>query len=121
MVKIKKEHPKFNVPNFGSKNRKRVKARWRKQRGIDNKKRIKRNFAGAEPTIGYKNPKELNGIRANGKRAIVVHNLTELNNIISEKKEVDITFAKALGKRKKLDFMKIANEHKIKVTNGVSL
>ena len=37
----KKTHPTFSIPNFGSKHRKRVPARWRKQRGIDNKKRIK--------------------------------------------------------------------------------
>jgi ribosomal protein L32E len=59
----KKGHPTFNVPNFGSKSRSRVKARWRKQRGIDNKKREKMDFMGAEPTIGYRNPESLRGVR----------------------------------------------------------
>ncbi|MDE1811213.1 MAG: hypothetical protein KGH66_04175, partial [Candidatus Micrarchaeota archaeon] len=60
----KKPHPKFNVPNFGARSMSRVPERWRKQRGIDNKKRIKRNFMGAEPTIGYGNPKAIRGVRA---------------------------------------------------------
>ena len=40
MKMIKRKHPRFNVPNYGAKKRKRVMARWRKQRGVDNKKRI---------------------------------------------------------------------------------
>ena len=42
MIVKKKSHPNFKVPNYGAKTGRRVKARWRKQRGIDNKKRIKR-------------------------------------------------------------------------------
>ncbi|MEM0106653.1 MAG: eL32 family ribosomal protein, partial [Candidatus Micrarchaeaceae archaeon] len=63
---VKKLHPKFLVPNVYAKNRSRVKDRWRKQRGIDNKKRIKKAFMGAEPTIGYRNPSSIRGTRKNG-------------------------------------------------------
>ena len=59
----KKTHPKFNIPNYGTRAGAAVKDRWRKQRGIDNKKRIKRSYAGASPEIGYRNPEELRGIR----------------------------------------------------------
>ena len=51
----KREKTRFTVPNFGAKNRKRVRERWRKQRGIDNHKREGKANRGATPGIGYKN------------------------------------------------------------------
>src|ERR1700733_9434569 len=95
----KKTHPTFSIPNFGSKHRKRVPARWRKQRGIDNKKRVKKDFMGAEPTIGYGNPKSLKGIRASGRRIILIHNAKELSKIIGEMKrdEIEVTIGTSVS------------------------
>lgn len=121
----KKTHPKFNVPNFGARNRSRVKARWRKQRGIDSKKRIKKRFMGAEPTIGYGNPKELKGIRANGKRIVLVHNVDELNGVLQMMTRgyegfalPDITIAKSVSIRKRIAITELAKKGNLKVTNG---
>jgi ribosomal protein L32E len=119
MALKKKNHPTFSIPNFGAKGRSRVSDRWRKQRGIDNKKRTKKNFMGAEPTIGYGNPEELKGVRQNGNRAVLVHDVNELQEVISSAKGVDIILASTLSDRKKAIFTKIALEHKIQVTNGV--
>jgi ribosomal protein L32E len=121
MVLNKKKHPKFNVPNFGAKNRKRVKERWRKQRGIDNKKRVKKDFAGAEPTIGYGNPESLKHVRASGKRAVVVQNISQLKEVISNPDMVDyeVTLASVLSRRKRVQMMKLAKENKIHVTNSI--
>lgn len=117
----KKLHPKFNVPNQGAKNRSKVKDSWRKQRGIDNKKRVKKNFAGAEPTIGYKNPDSIRGLRFNGKRNLVVHNMDELEKLIDSKEKVDITLAKNLGKRKRQEMIKKVKGTDYRVTNGVGI
>lgn len=114
----KKGHPKFNVPNFGTKSRSRVPERWRKQRGIDNKKRIKKSFMGAEPTIGYGNPAEIRGIRANGKRIVIVNNVKEVEAVTKEM-NVDITIAHAVSKRKRVDITKAAESRGFNVTNGV--
>ena len=118
----KKRHPKFNVPNYGAKNRKRVLERWRKQRGIDNKKRIKKSFMGAEPTIGYANPMELRGVRADGAVAVVVHNVDELQGAIRSAenggRKTDVTLASALSRKKRAAFATVARQHGIKVTNG---
>lgn len=122
-MKIKKrQHPRFNVPNAGARNRSRVPERWRKQRGIDSKKRVKKAFAGAEPTIGYGNPQELRGVRANGRRAMLVHNANELKSMISNQgvEEFEVTLASALSRRKKMELTKLANDNKIRVTNGVA-
>jgi large subunit ribosomal protein L32e len=117
---MKKGHPKFNVPNFGARSRKRVKARWRKQRGIDNKKRIKRNFMGAEPTIGYGNPKSVKGVRANGKRIALVRNAGELERLIKTKAldGDDITIASGVSLRKRIEITEIAGKARLNVTNG---
>src|SRR5271169_3478888 len=94
MVLRKKSHPTFNVPNFGTKSRKRVPERWRKQRGIDNKKREKMDFMGAEPTIGYRNPESLRGVRRDGKRLVLVHNTEELKALLQgDVSAINVTIA----------------------------
>ncbi len=121
MIMKKKGHPRFNVPNAGAKSRSRVKERWRKQRGIDSKKRVKKSFAGAEPTIGYRNPESIRGIRASGNRAIMVYNTEQLREIISgAEKGYEITLSGALSRRKKAELSKLATDNGINVTNGVS-
>ncbi|MGD0511049.1 MAG: eL32 family ribosomal protein [Candidatus Micrarchaeaceae archaeon] len=116
----KKTHPTFSIPNYGAKKRKRVLPRWRKQRGIDNKKRIKRNFMGAEPTIGYGNPESLKGVRVNGNRVVLVHNADELNRLVEGKALAgcDVTIARSVSVRKRIAITEIANKSKIRVTNG---
>ncbi len=114
----KKGHPTFNVPNFGAKSRKRVLPRWRKQRGIDNKKREKMDFMGAEPTIGYRNPEHLRGVRASGKRIVIVHNVDELKGVLAgDFSGLDVTIAGGVSIRKKIAITEFA-KGKVNVTNG---
>lgn len=121
MTLKKKSHPKFNVPNYGAKSRKRVLPRWRKQRGIDSKKRIKKAFMGAEPTIGYKTPDMLMGLRASGKRLIVVHNVSELKSAANGMPEFADTFevsiAGGVGKKKGASIIGAAKTLGMKVVN----
>lgn len=120
-AKIKKRHhPKFNVPNYGAKNRSRVKDRWRKQRGIDNKKRIKKDFMGAEPNIGYGNPRELRGVRTNGKKLLRISSTSQLSSMSAEaSKEFDVVISKSVGKRKRNEMASIARSKGIRIVNGV--
>ncbi|HLC68392.1 MAG TPA: eL32 family ribosomal protein [Candidatus Bilamarchaeaceae archaeon] len=74
----KKKKPYFNVLN--SSFMKSVKSRWRKPRGVSNKKRIRRASTGASPRIGYRNPVSIRGIHPSGKAEIMIHNLNELQN-----------------------------------------
>jgi large subunit ribosomal protein L32e len=116
----KKGHPKFNVPNAGAKSRSRVKPRWRTQRGIDNKKRIKKKFMGAVPGIGYRNPEQLRHVRADGTIAKLVHNTSELLELLEnpEDSNISVTIAGAVGKRKRAAIAELAKKNGIKVTNG---
>ncbi len=118
----KKQHPKFNVPNFGARNRSGVKERWRKQRGIDNKKRIKKSFMGAEPTIGYRNPEQLRFLKANGKRTLLIHSMREFNEMLEnpdiDAKGFDVTIAHEVSRRLRAEIVKAAEQNKMYVTNG---
>ncbi len=120
LVTEKRSHPKFNVPNFGAKHRKRVRERWRKQRGIDNKKRIKKDFMGAEPNIGYGNPESLRGVRASGKRLKTVQNGKELEAIVQNEGADSYEFAigHAVSKRKRAEIAKLAGNLGAKIVNN---
>ncbi|MDE1868677.1 MAG: hypothetical protein KGH60_01790 [Candidatus Micrarchaeota archaeon] len=119
MVLKKKSHPKFNVPNFGARSRSRVPERWRKQRGIDNKKRIKKDFMGAEPTIGYKTPDKIMHVRPSGLRSVIVHNANELKELIAAKRleGYEVTIAKPVAKRKRIEIITLAKSSNVRVTN----
>jgi large subunit ribosomal protein L32e len=114
---IKKEHPKFVVPNFGEKRHKRVQYRWRKQRGIDNKKRIKRSGYGAVPNIGYKNNDSIRGLRQEGRRSILINNRKELE--AADSKDAVFVFAHSLSRKTRLELQKIADAKGLDVANRV--
>lgn len=107
----KKSKPKFNVLNAGFK--KRVKDRWRKPRGIDNKKKIRLAWAGASPRIGYKNAAEVRGMHPSGLFEVIVHNTNELKAAVGKAARI----ASGVGKRKRAEIAKIANEMKIQLVN----
>ena len=116
----KKSHPKFNVANMQAKKRKRVKERWRVQRGLDSKKRMKKAFAGAEPTIGYRNPESIRHIMSNGARAYLVHNEPELKEMMGNPniEKFDVIIAKGVGKLKRKQIIESAKKGGIRVRNG---
>jgi ribosomal protein L32E len=117
---LKKSHPKFNIPDCGAKNRSRVKPRWRKQRGIDNKKREKIAHAGAEPTIGYKNSPVVAGVRADGKRIVLVHSLMEMQGLIDrrELEGYNVIVSKSVSRRKNMLITELAKRSNVRVVNG---
>ena len=111
VMKKKKKKPKFNVLNLGF--HKRVKKRWRKPRGTHNKKRMKNKWAGASPSIGYRNPEELRDLHPNGHKEILVHNMADLEGL----KDVLVRVAAAVGARKRELIEKKAQSMKLKVVN----
>lgn len=113
MVK-KKSKPKFNVMNDGF--MKSVKSRWRKPRGIDNKKRIRCAFAGASPRVGYGNASEIKGRHPCGKKEVLVRNLNQLASLQNAKDAVMI--AGAVGKQKREMILAKAKAMGLKVLNA---
>ncbi len=115
MIK-KKSHPTFNVPNFGAKHRKKVQERWRKPRGIDSKKRVKRSGYGASPNIGYKNNDDVRYSRPDGTLALVIHNQKELEGAAGNP-DVSVIFAHSLSKRTRAELAKAADQKGIRIVN----
>ncbi len=118
MIK-RKRHPKFYVPNFGAPNRSRVKERWRSQRGIDNKKRVKKKELGFSPNIGYKNGAKVRYARADGTFEALVHNQGELMTLIQSKEGKAVRFAHDLSARKRAMLQQMADKNGLKVVNRV--
>ncbi len=116
MKTMKRRKTKFTVPNFGAPNRKGVKARWRHQRGIDSKKRVKKLNRGAVPKIGFKNSDAVRYARPDGSFELLVHNRDELLSILTMP-GYSAMFAHDLSARKRSELKKLADERKIEVLN----
>ncbi len=93
----KRKKPRFNVPNYGF--MKSVKKRWRRPRGVDNKKRIRKKFAGASPRIGYRNPKLLRYVHPKGKKEMLVNNTFDLNT--AKDNDMFVRIAAQVGGKKR--------------------
>ena len=111
--KKKKDHPRFKRPNVGRSTRSRLDDNWRKPRRQGNKQRKKLNKAGKWPTIGYKNPEELQNVHPCGLKEILINNVNDLENL----EGVAIRIASGTGKRKKIEIVKKANEKGLKILN----
>jgi ribosomal protein L32E len=111
---LKRRHFKFVVPNFGFKNRKTVKDRWRKQRGEDNKTRVGKKGSGRSPKIGYKRSNALRYRIYNGLLETVVHNEKELL-ALKNAEERSVRFAHDLSRKKRAELKKLADANKIKI------
>ncbi len=107
-----RKHPKFLPPNFGRK--KRVKERWRKPMGIDNKKRISKKIMGASPTIGWRSPRDQRDIHPSGLRELLVRNLADLSGASN----VVIRIAASVGSKKKMVILEKAKSMKLRVLNS---
>ncbi|MBN1169911.1 50S ribosomal protein L32e [Candidatus Micrarchaeota archaeon] len=104
--------PTFNVLNCG--HRKKVKPRWRKPRGTHNKKRMKMEWAGASPGIGYGSPEASKGRHPNGTKEVLVRNLADLEKLDG----VSVRISAAVGIRKKKAIVEAAKAKKLKVLNS---
>lgn len=112
MKTTKKKKPKFNVLNYGF--MKSVKASWRKPRGVDNKKRIRRAWAGASPRVGYRNPAAIRHLHPSGKHEILIHNLNELQYASGKL----VRLASQLGARKRAAIEAKAKEMGLEMINA---
>ena len=114
-LKGKKKKPKFNVLNArgGKRAKRKVKTRWRKPRGVDNKKRIRKASHGASPRVGYKNPASIRGLHPSGLKEVLVNNPAELE---AAKGHIARISGK-VGKRKRAEIEKKAEELKIPLAN----
>ena len=114
----KRKHAVFRVPNYGAKNRKGVKERWRKPRGIDSKIRVEKKGHGATPKVGYKNHASVRFARKDGTFERLVHNEAELLAIQGDKTKVAI-LAHGLSRRTRMSLQKTADSKGIRIANRI--
>lgn len=108
----KKKKPAFNVMNLGF--FKSVKKRWRRPRGTHNKKRMKFQWTGASPRIGYRNAAEMRDIHPSGLREMLVNNPAELEGLAG----VVLRIASGVGGKKRALIEGKAKALKLRVVNS---
>ena len=114
--KIKREKPDYLRPYWWTKIRlKNRMDSWRRPRGIHNKMRKRKKGRPPLVEVGYGSPKKVRGLLSNGKRPVIVHNVEELEKIDKEKEIAVI--ASTVGKRKRLEIIKRAQELGIEIYN----
>ncbi len=109
----KRKKPRFNVMNYGF--MKSVKKRWRRPRGVDNKKRIRKKFAGASPRIGYRNPVAIRGFHPKGKLEMLVNNFADLES--AKKNDRFVRIAAQVGTKKRNQILEKAKTLGLTVLN----
>jgi len=111
----RKWHPVFRG-RFGKKNirRKSIEKwdKWRKPHGIDLDKGLQHGF---RPKIGYGNKAELKHLHPSGYREVAVCNMNDLEKIDSKTHAARIS--RTIGKRKRNEIVKKANEKGVWVLN----
>jgi len=113
ILRLRKKKPRFmrqELPKL-----KRLKDKWRRPRGIDSKKREGKRGKGKLPKIGYKKPAIVRGIHPSGFYPVLVHNVEELTLINPEEEAAII--ARAIGRRKRNEIIRSANELNITILN----
>ncbi|MFH7882617.1 MAG: 50S ribosomal protein L32e [Candidatus Aenigmatarchaeota archaeon] len=91
------------------------KGKWRRPRGSQSKMRKRLKSKRKMPSPGYGAPKSLRYLHPSGFKEVLVYNLKDLEKINPEKEAIRV--AHAIGKRKKSEIVKKAEEMKIKVLN----
>ncbi len=109
----KRTHPKFLRPNYGRSSRSRIKLAWRRQRGIDNKKRMKIRYMGASPSIGYGQPSAIKGFHPSGVPEVLVQSPSEISGL----KGVIVRIASGVGRLKREAIIKLAEAAKLRIAN----
>ena len=107
----KKKKPKFSPMNLTT--RIRVKDRWRKPRGVANKRRRKCAYVGPSPRVGYKNAEEARHLHPLGLPEFLVKTPTELDGA----KDVLVRIAGSVGAKKRTLIEEKAKKLGLRVLN----
>lgn len=94
---------------------KRLKTSWRRPRGLHSKIRVREKSKIKMPSIGYGAPKELRYLHPSGFKEVLVFNANDLQKI--DPKTQAIKIAHTVGRKKRGEILKKAEELKIKVLN----
>ena len=110
----KKSKPKFLRQNWQAYRRLRN-AKWRMPRGSQSKLRIKQKSHGSHVSIGWGTPVSIRGLHPSRMKEFVIFNLSQLEKI--NPKDSAIKIGHTVGKKKREEIVKKAEQLKIKILN----
>jgi len=114
----KREKEKRKKPEFRRQESwryKRLKERWRRPRGLDNKVRRKVKGWPSAPASGYRGPRSSRGLHPSGLKEVRVFNVDDLNGVKPDLEAARI--AHTVGGRKRIEIITRAKEMGIHVLN----
>lgn len=98
---------------------KKLKANWRKPKGIDNKMRLQMKGWPPLVKVGYRSSRIGRGLHPSGLQEIIVHNVKELSHIDTKTQAARI--AGTVGLKKRLDILREARRIGVRVLNAPRL
>ena len=113
---IKKKTKKFN--RIQSDIFVRVKSSWRRCRGIDSRLRRKERGTPIHPSCGFGSDKETKYMLPDGFKPCIVHNVADLEPLVTQNTVYAAVIAHSVGGRKRRMIEKAAQEKYIKVVNA---
>ena len=111
--KTKAKKPKFLRQE--GKHMATLKKAWRKPKGRHSKLRMKESARGKMPSPGYGSPKSVRGLNRQGLAEIKVSRPADLEGV--QKKGNIIVVSGTVGRKKKIEILKRAEEKGLKVAN----
>lgn len=105
---IRRSHDRYSKIGL----RRKKKQKWKKPTGRHNKMREKRRGYPPVVSVGYSSDKKENG-RIGGKIPVIIRNINDFKMM----RENETAIIGNIGKKKKLEIAKIAEEKKIKILN----
>jgi len=116
--KIKSTKPEFLRYLWWKKPKFKNDPKWRKPKGIDNKARLKLKGYPPLVEVGYRAPRAVRGLHPTGLKPIVVHSLSELEELDPLKHIIYV--ASTTGLRNKLKIVEEAEKRGFKVANSMA-
>lgn len=114
-IRISKKRKKPNFLRQNAGNLKRIGKKWRKPQGSGSKLRQHERGRGFLPNPGYSSPNAVKFLHPSGFEEKLVCNINELEGINTANQCIRISAT--VGKRKRYDIQKKAEEMKIKILN----
>ena len=111
--KKKLRQPRFR--RFESWRYKRVKAAWRRPRGIDNRMLEKKRGYPPLVSVGYRTPRTLRHFHPSGHQEVLIHNMNDLELVNPRTQAARIS--KTVGRRKRTEIISQAEVYGIRVLN----
>lgn len=96
-------------------NRKKYKNKWRKPRGLQNKRRLQKAGHQKNPSQGFRSPKEVRGLHISGLELIKINNIKELQSVNPTKNIVELSAT--VGAKNKIQILEECKSKKIQVVN----